>query len=70
MACLPAGSVLTDHIMHYRGIDVSKLPSKTQADKEHIRHVVEVKRQVALDVPRERKNVPPPYMVKARGMRR
>lgn len=66
---LSSGSVLTDHLMYYRGLDVSKLPSKTKADKEHIRHVVEMKRQVALDVPREKKNAPPPYMVKARGLR-
>lgn len=40
---------------------------ETQADKEHIRHVVGMKRQVALDVSRERKSAPPPYMVKAKG---
>ena len=67
---LPAGSTLVDYYMHYRGIDVSKLPRKTEADKKYVRQVIEIKKQVALDGKRATKAPPkePAYARKAREL--
>ena len=67
---LPAGSTLVDYYMHYRGMDVSKLPRKTDADKKHVRQIIEIKKQVALDGKRAVKAAPkePAYARKAREL--
>jgi|GEM_PF-1617413 len=69
---LPAGSTLVDYYMHYRGVDVSKLPRKTEADKKYVRQVIEIKKQVALDGKRAVKTAPkePAFAKRARELRK
>jgi len=68
---LPAGSTLVDYYMHYRGMDVSKLPRKTTADKTYVRQVIEIKKQVALDGKRAAKAAPkePAFAKRARELK-
>lgn len=66
---LPTGSVLVDYYMHYRRMDVSKLPNKTDADKQYRKHVMDVKAKVALDRPQQIMHEDPPYLVRARQMK-
>ena len=67
---LPAGSMLVDYYMHYRGVDVSKLPRKTAADKKYLQSVIDIKRRVSLEQEkRERKKVEPKYIQRARELK-
>lgn len=49
---LPDGTRLTDFLMRYRAMDVTRLPRKSQADRERLREILAVKRRVSLDRPR------------------
>lgn len=45
---LPEGSRLTDYYMHFRGLDIGKLPNKTDADRKYRQSVSEIKQLVSL----------------------
>lgn len=49
MAGLPKGNILTDYILYYRGLDLSKLPTKTKADIDYKREVADIKAKLALE---------------------
>lgn len=50
---LPEGNRLTDYYMHFRGLDIGKLPSKTDADRKYRQSVSEIKQLVSLGQPQE-----------------
>ena len=66
---LQPGSMLVDYYMHYRGLDVRRLPRKSAAERECLRKVIETKRQGALSGERERKRVEPAYVKRARELK-
>lgn len=47
---LPEGNRLTDYYMHFRGLDIGKLPNKTEADRKYRQSVLEIKQNVGLDM--------------------
>jgi hypothetical protein len=49
MTGLPKGNILTDYIIYYRGMDLSKLPTKTKADIDYKREVADIKAKLALE---------------------
>lgn len=67
---LPSGSLLVDHYMHYRGLDVSKLPRKTPADKKYVQQVIDMKRRVRLDKPERRTKRDAPYVARAKELKK
>lgn len=69
---LPPGNTLRDYYMHYRGLDLSKLPAKTAEDKQHKAAVAEIQRRVSLDAPpaaHDRKPSEARYAARARALR-
>lgn len=67
---LPPGSTLVDYYMHYRGLDVSKLPRKTSADKKHVQQVIDMKRRVSLDKPERKTKQDAPYVSRAKELKK
>lgn len=67
---LPPGSTLVDYYMHYRGLDVSKLPRKTSADKKHVQQVIDMKRRVRLDKPERKTKQDAPYVSRAKELKK
>lgn len=45
---LPEGNRFTDYYLHYRSIDLSKLPAKTEADRKYKQSITEIKQAVSL----------------------
>lgn len=46
---LPAGNTMRDYYMHYRGLDLSRLPAGTPEERKHKADVAAIQRRVALD---------------------
>lgn len=67
---LPPGSTLVDYYMHYRGLDVSKLPRKTSAERKHVQQVIDMKRRVRLDKPERKVKQVAPYAARAKELKK
>ena len=52
---LPDGNKLTDFYIRFRSMDLSKLPGKSNADREYYKSVASIKDMVALDRPQAEK---------------
>lgn len=67
---LPPGSTLVDYYMHYRGLDVSKLSRKTDADKKHVQQIIDIKLRVRLDKPERKAKQDAPYVTRAKELQK
>lgn len=67
---LSPGSTLVDYYMHYRALDVSKMPRKTSADKKHVQQVIDMKRRVRLDKPERKAKQDAPYVSRAKELKK
>ena len=66
---IPPGTILTDYYMHYRGIDLKELSTKTKADAKHYARVKEIKQTIGLDKRHKQEEEEPFYAKTARERR-